>query len=458
MAWLIGENYRPYRHKVVFSTYISKNIPLLLTFSGTDLDFNNFLADGTDMIITESDGDTIMQFKILDFTKTPNNLCKLLILFDNITTSTCTFYIYFGGLSSYTNSALEYDSRFIFVSNMQEESGGLIIDESQYNHNATKKSLTEPALSNGVASFDGVDDYFTLAHSDGFDFETYTETASDEYPGWTIEFLLDSSNYPSSGYYPLFTKYGQIMVGILNGLLMVGVRTPTSGWSYMLTSGTSSRVYPGSNEIKYTILINNSGLGVGSIKLYEFNSLICSLNNVGTLKSSSENVYIGHNSIASAGWNSIVRASKNIDIYDNSSFYPDRNSTMSGGTKIWYLNYPEGNYTKRLVDIVQRRTNNTSITSQSSYTYGDSTETYNTNILLDDHDGNGTYTVKCTIQANLTNFPGKIKQLRISNICRTYNWVTAVNNNAYYAYNYTVPSTVYSVESNIDKMFFMHNF
>ncbi|GAF97033.1 unnamed protein product, partial [marine sediment metagenome] len=126
-------------------------------------------ASGYDIIFTNDDEDTQLKHEIELYTNTDGTLVFWVKILSLSSTSTTTFYIYYGktGVIADPSTTDTWDANYVMVQHMTGT--GNIIDSTSYNNDGTENGTSNEVDGKiGKArEFDGSTDYFTIASVGG---------------------------------------------------------------------------------------------------------------------------------------------------------------------------------------------------------------------------------------------------------------------------------------------------
>ncbi len=174
------------------------NFPVLVALaSSTNFDFTKAREDGFDVIFTDDDEDTLLDFERERYSTTTEQ-AEFWVEIPSVSSSTAattTFYMYYGnsGASDISSSTAPWDANYLMVYHLKEDNTGTTIYDSTSNANtAAKKANAEPSQTEAKIgkgqSFDGSNDYINLP-------DLVTFGASGTLEAWVKPGAVDTNDY-----------------------------------------------------------------------------------------------------------------------------------------------------------------------------------------------------------------------------------------------------------------------
>jgi hypothetical protein len=178
-----------------FPILISTTTPTL-AFTGSGGHMGN--NDGTDIVITNSDGTTKLNHEIESYTSTTGATILWVKDPNTLSTSTnTTLYLYYGnaGVGSQATTTGVWDSNYVGVWHLKESQTPLYyLDSTSYANNGTSTSTAIPTASStgqidGAQIFDGSNDYLGVG----------SDAELDNITSFTLEGWMNDHGVPSNG-------------------------------------------------------------------------------------------------------------------------------------------------------------------------------------------------------------------------------------------------------------------
>ena len=191
---------------------ILSDFPVLVSITDTDLKFGGgghvALASGQDIIFTDSNGTTLLNYEIEKYTPSTGELIAWVKVSSlDPTASNHTIYAYFGNVSAGSENAVTkqgtWDNNFISVYHLGDGST-LSLTDSKGNYNLTNNATIPTSTSqiNGAAQFDGSTSY------------VYSNSFVDSQPSITASIWAKDTSNDGSVHAILDLAWGQISVKI----------------------------------------------------------------------------------------------------------------------------------------------------------------------------------------------------------------------------------------------------
>ena len=168
-----------YRKKITFNNTDANlgvtsealtNFPVLVKLSSSNLDYTKTQDSGQDIRFTDTDG-TDLAYEIEKWDETGTSWVWVKVPQIDINSSTDYIYLYYGNASStdHQQATSVWDSNYKLVQHLKETSGTTTSDSTSNGNTGTKVSATEPNPTtsgqiNGAQTFDGVNDYVSVAN------------------------------------------------------------------------------------------------------------------------------------------------------------------------------------------------------------------------------------------------------------------------------------------------------
>ena len=318
------------------------NFPVLISMTDSHLAAHVGKDNGDDILFTASDGVTKLSHEIENFDNTTGTLMawvKVPILYDNANT---ILYMYYGNPSAANqgNRAGVWDDNFKMVQHMKDNSTSTILDSTSNANNGVKKAANEPIENTGkigkAQSFDGANDYVTVADSSSLEPNTITVEAWVKRLGspGTYRYIVSKYLPDKVGNYTSYALY----TGSSGGLrFYIGYST---NWVASPDAGTSvwdgnwhhvAGTFDGSAVKLYVdgVQVDGSTSTVQSIYYYGTGNLfIGAYTSTGYFFSGTIDEVRISNKARSAGWIKTIYNNQNSP----STFYSVRSSSGEG----WY--------------------------------------------------------------------------------------------------------------------------
>lgn len=206
------------------------DFPILVYLNASRADMSLIDSDLDDVRFVSKDGLTIYDYEIEDYNATDAWLWVCIPSISNITDT--EVYMYFGNAmaSSAEDKEAVWDSSFVMVQHMVDETNSTVLDSTQYDNDGSKFAANEPievdGQIDGAQDFDGDDDHVTVGDSA----ELRLEGSHTGYAWLNIDNLDEFNAHIvrkhgiGHGYIFKVRNTGALMVQILNGGV-VGVIT-----------------------------------------------------------------------------------------------------------------------------------------------------------------------------------------------------------------------------------------
>jgi len=156
------------------------DFPVLVKLTSTNFDFTKALSTGNDIRFTASDGSTLLKYERERHDST-NSLAEYWVKVPAVSGTVNTdFYIYYGksDAADGADPTAVWDANSMGVWHKKDITTSTIADSTANANNGTKKAANEPIEANGkigkAQSYDGVNDYVEIPHSDEFPREDVT--------------------------------------------------------------------------------------------------------------------------------------------------------------------------------------------------------------------------------------------------------------------------------------------
>jgi len=168
----------PYRLEITIDhTKVDANLvdfPVLITEANMTAQFwANVKADGTDIVVTDDDGETKLKRELVDI----NTVGETMELWFKAPTLSSTvddvFYLYFGNAgAAEVNDTATWDTNYVFVSHMEDDPDNAhIVDSTSHGDDGTKLAANEPIEVVGqigrAQDFDGDNDLIDMGNEAG---------------------------------------------------------------------------------------------------------------------------------------------------------------------------------------------------------------------------------------------------------------------------------------------------
>ena len=171
--------------------------------------FSNCKSDGTDLVITSSDGITKLNRELVSI-NTSTKKMQLWVNVGNLSNSIdTTVYLYYGyaGANETANQAGTWDSNFLAIYHLADNAATTTVIESQSGYNATSQRNTStmgqgtgPWGDTTALAFNGSSDYATYANSSG---QIDTSSGPETIEGWAYSTSLPTVGTGSGNYWPV---------------------------------------------------------------------------------------------------------------------------------------------------------------------------------------------------------------------------------------------------------------
>lgn len=153
------------------------DFPVMVYLDDTRIIWAHVQNDLDDLRFTSSDGETLLAYEIEDYTT--NVDAWLWVQIPNVSGTTDTeFFMYYGNdvAANGEDKQGTWDTNYVMVQHMVDETTSTILDSTQYDNDGAKKGANEPIETAGkidsAQEFDGVDDYITVPHAAILDLTT----------------------------------------------------------------------------------------------------------------------------------------------------------------------------------------------------------------------------------------------------------------------------------------------
>ena len=228
------------------------NFPVLVKLDSTNFDFSKAQSTGNDIRFALED-DTLLSYE-RERHDSVNQVAEYWVKIPTVSSTTDTiFYIYYGNSSASDGEdpTNVWDSNFKFVSHMKDNPDNSHIKDSTTNaNNGTKYAVNQPIEVNGqigkAQSFDGSDDYITVANNELIANESNSTVGTwIKWDGTTGERAIYSEDKNGTDFH----------LSIKDGVLSFGIYH--SGWSFLNDSVAISQ-----NEWHYTVGVLSSSDGM----------------------------------------------------------------------------------------------------------------------------------------------------------------------------------------------------
>lgn len=236
-SWLLGWDYR--RLVTIDSTLVDEDLtdlPVLVKLESTNHNFSKSQDHGEDIRFTSADGSTLLKHEIERWDGVGGR-AEIWVKLPNVLSSSDThFYIYYGNTSVLDGQdpANVWDSGYVMVHHMKDETPSTVEDSTLNSYDGTKKAAGEPVEVAGQIysgqDFDGGDDYVQCGDVDEVD--SATELTFSVWANITGNGPL-ISKYTDANYRThIYNSGSDIYWNLSNDTASYGVSPSLSGWNY----------------------------------------------------------------------------------------------------------------------------------------------------------------------------------------------------------------------------------
>lgn len=151
------------------------NFPVLVYLNSSRIDWTKVQDDLDDLRFVWNDNSTVLKYEIEDYSA--NDDAWIWVKVDASSISDTEFFMYYGnpGATSGEDAENVWDSNFIMVQHLKDETASTILDSTQYDNDGSKKGANEPqgvsiGMIDDAQEFDGANDYIYISDNP-FDFD-----------------------------------------------------------------------------------------------------------------------------------------------------------------------------------------------------------------------------------------------------------------------------------------------
>lgn len=164
------------------TTGITANLvdfPVMVRLNSSRISWDELQSDGDDLRFIDADNSTVLSYEIEKFSYNDEAIIWVKVPQIDANSTTDHIWMYYNNpdASSGENASGVWDSSFVMVQHMNDETTSTILDSTSNNVDGNKKGINEPIETNlgkigNAQSFDGTDDYSTMGNTPFLNFES----------------------------------------------------------------------------------------------------------------------------------------------------------------------------------------------------------------------------------------------------------------------------------------------